>query len=207
MTFEILAITNRLLCPGGTDAFLRQIDKIAASGVKAVILREKDLPPEEYEALARDVSALCAARNVQFIVHSHIQTALNLRCPYLHLPLRLCAFAPRTFGSMRGEFTEKIGVSVHSQEEALLALEYGASWLIAGHVFSTKSKEGLEGRGLDFLAGICKLSSVPVYGIGGINEENISLVAKTGAAGVCLMSSLMQSPDPSALVKRLRDQG
>jgi thiamine-phosphate pyrophosphorylase len=46
-----------------------------------------------------------------------------------------------------------------------------------------------------------------VYGIGGITGNNIAAVAKTGAAGACLMSSLMQSPDPAALVKSLRSPG
>ena len=207
MTFDILSITNRLLCPGGTDVFLRQIEKIAASGVKAVILREKDLPREDYEALARDVSAICAAVNVQFIVHSHIQIARNLRCPYIHLPwslsaINLCAANLWLDVPLCDEFV----VSIHNQEEAQFALGHGASYLIAGHVFPTQSKEGLEGRGLDFLAEICKLSSVPVYGIGGISEVNISSVAKTGAAGVCLMSSLMQNPDPSAIIGKLRQR-
>jgi thiamine monophosphate synthase len=57
---------------------------------------------------------------------------------------------------------------------------------------------------LEFLAEICKASLVPVYGIGGIDENNISEVAKTGAAGACLMSSLMRSDDPSVMVERLR---
>ena len=199
MTLEILAVTNRLLCPGGT--FLKQIEKIAASGVSAVILREKDLNPEDYKILARDVSAICAAGSVKFIVHSHIQTARNLGCSYVHLP-----WSP-DFPSSHSAFTplhEKFGVSVHSSQEALYALEQGASWLIAGHVFPTQSKEGLESRGLDFLSEICSLSPVPVYAIGGINEGNISAVGSTGVAGVCLMSSLMEVADPLLVVDRLK---
>ena len=207
LTLDILAVTKRLLCPGGNDTFLRQLKKIASSGVKAVILREKDLSPEDYETLARDVSALCAARNVQFIVHSHIQIARNLRCTYVHLPWTVFRKSVK-IGAFE-EFMEnsgKIGISIHNQEEALFALEHGASYLIAGHVFPTQSKEGLEGRGLGFLTGICKLSPVPVYGIGGISEENISAVAKAGTAGVCLMSSMMQNPDPSATIGKLRQR-
>jgi thiamine-phosphate pyrophosphorylase len=217
--FEILAVTKRRLCPPGT--FLGQIEKIAASGIKALILREKDLSLEDYTALARDVMAVCAAKNVQFIIHSKIQAAIHLQCPYLHLPWQI--FEKDCLGSdislWRKNKTISFGVSVHNQEEAALAIEHGASWLIAGHIYVTQSKEGLEGRGLDFLAQLCTLSSelskrehlsspppgcVRVYGIGGINESNIKAIARTGAAGACLMSSLMLSPAPSALIRKLR---
>ena len=193
--FEILAVTNRLLCAGGKDAFLRQIEKITACGVKALILREKDLALKDYTDLARDVMALCAAKNVRFIVHSYIEAALDLHCPFLHLPWS--AFVLREKIGEKGSLS--FGVSVHSLEEARLAIERGASWLIAGHIFQTKCKQGLDGRGLEFLAALCKISTIPVYGIGGINEDNIATIAKTGAAGACLMSSLMQSEDPSVL--------
>jgi thiamine-phosphate pyrophosphorylase len=206
--FEILAVTNRLLCPPVEKNFWGQLEKIAASGVNGIILREKDLPPQEYEELARSAAALCAARNLRFIVHRLPQAALNLHCPYVHLPWSVFEENFRQTGTLLFSAKEKdllsFGVSVHNRKEAALALEYGASWLIAGHVFTTPCKEGMEGRGTEFLAEICKASSVPVYGIGGIDENNIKNLAKTGVAGVCLMSSLMQSPDPSVLVEKLK---
>jgi len=201
--FELFAITNRRLCPQGNANFLAQIEKIAASGVKAVVLREKDLSLKDYLALARDVFGICKARKVRFIVHGLPQAALELGCAYLHLPW--AAFEEH-FLSLDSPplWKEKgalsFGVSVHKTEEAAIAIAHGASWLFGGHIYATKSKDGLEGRGPEFLAELCNLSSVPVYGIGGINEQNITEIVKTGAAGACLMSSLMQSPDPCALI-------
>jgi len=209
--FEFLAITNRRLCPQGNAAFgnasfLAQIEKIADSGVKAIVLREKDLSLNDYLDLARSVLDICTARKVQFIVHGLPQAAMDLDCPYLHLPWT--AFKEHCVSSDSPSLWKKkgvlsFGVSVHSTEEAALAVAHGASWLIGGHIYTTKSKNGLEGRGTEFLAELCKLSSVPVYGIGGINEHNITEIFKTGAAGACLMSSLMQSFDPSALISEL----
>ena len=205
--FEFLAITNRHLCSKGNGAFLNasflaQIEKIAASGVKAVVLREKDLSLKDYLDLAREVFEICTAKNVQFIVHGLPQAALDLDCPYLHLP-----WAVFKENYIDSKSVLSFGVSVHNAEEAKFAIARGASWLIGGHIYNTKSKDGLEGRGPEFLAELCKLSSVPVYGIGGINENNITAIVKTGAAGACLMSSLMQSPDPSALISSLTNRG
>lgn len=46
----IIAVTNRQLCHGD---FLQQIERLAASGVAAVILREKDLSTAAYLELAQ----------------------------------------------------------------------------------------------------------------------------------------------------------
>jgi len=205
--FEFFAITNRRLCPQGNAVFmnaalLAQIEKIAASGVKAVVLREKDLSLKDYIDLAQDVLELCIARKIKFIVHGLPQAALDLGCPYLHLPWTVFK---ENCPSLKDNLS--FGVSVHNTEEAKLAIAQGASWLFGGHIYATKSKDGLEGRGPEFLTELCKLSPVPVYGIGGINENNITAIVQTGAAGACLMSSLMQSPDPAALISALTNRG
>ncbi|MDR1931250.1 MAG: thiamine phosphate synthase [Spirochaetales bacterium] len=184
--FEIIAVTNRLACAGD---FLQRIEAIAASGVSALMLREKDLSEEDYEALALQVFPLCGRRGVRFIAHQFSAVARRLGCGAIHLPLPV--FTKQTPEDLAGL---SVGVSVHSVEEARYAASRGAACVVAGHVFQTASKEGLEGRGLGFLAEICRAVSLPVYAIGGISEDNIDAVRKTGAAGACLMSAFMRPP-------------
>lgn len=86
-----------------------------------------------------------------------------------------------------------IGTSVHSLEEALEAERLGASYVTAGHIFSTECKPGLEPRGLTFLQKICEGVKIPVYAIGGIHPENLEKIAQTGAAGACMMSEFMRA--------------
>ena len=85
-----------------------------------------------------------------------------------------------------------LGASVHSVQEALEARELGATYVTAGHVFCTDCKKGVPARGLSFLREVCHAVDIPVYGIGGINEENYSEVLDQGAAGYCLMSEAMK---------------
>lgn len=83
-------------------------------------------------------------------------------------------------------------VSVHSQDEAIEAERLGADALIAGHIFVTDCKKGLEPRGLDFLRKICENVSIPVFAIGGIDDNNTELVKQAGAQGECRMSWYMK---------------
>ena len=79
----------------------------------------------------------------------------------------------------------------------------GCTYITAGHVFETDCKKGLPGRGLEFLRNVCVAVDIPVYGIGGIDSDNIALVRNAGVSGVCLMSSLMVTEDVTELMKTM----
>ena len=88
----------------------------------------------------------------------------------------------------------EIGCSVHSVEDALEAQKLGATYLTAGHIYTTNCKKGLPPRGLKFLWDVCDSVTIPVYAIGGIHPETeqISEVIARGAAGGCIMSDMMK---------------
>ena len=65
-------------------------------------------------------------------------------------------------------------------------------FLIAGHIFETDCKKGLEPRGTDFLKEICDNIKLPVFAIGGINETTVKQLQNINIEGVCLMSDLMK---------------
>ena len=82
-------------------------------------------------------------------------------------------------------YFDHVGVSTHSPEEASQAQRLGASHIFAGHIFPTDCKKGLEPRGLDFLDKMCRVSSLPVYAIGGIYLDRVDQVLARGAQMVC----------------------
>ena len=50
---------------------------------------------------------------------------------------------------------------------------------------------------------VCAAVNIPVYGIGGINTDNITSIRDVGAEGACLMSSLMETEDVTELMKAM----
>ena len=88
----------------------------------------------------------------------------------------------------------RIGCSIHSVEEAIMAEKLGASYITAGHIYATDCKKGLAPRGLDFLENVVRSVSIPVYAIGGIDIEGDRRkeVMIRGAAGSCIMSGMMR---------------
>ena len=193
---DILCVTNRKLC---REDFLTRIERIAACHPAGIILREKDLNPEDYKELAAAVMEICEQHGVKCILHSFPDVAISLQADAIHLPLHLLREMPQ---EQKAHF-RVLGASCHSVEDALEAQALGCTYITAGHVFETDCKKGLPGRGLDFLQNVCAAVEIPVYGIGGIASDNIALVHNAGASGACLMSSLMATEDVAGLLKAM----
>lgn len=185
---DIVCVTNRKLC---REDFLTRIDRIAACRPAGIILREKDLSEEEYRRLAAQLMEICARHHVQCILHSFVDVALQLQADAIHLPLPLL----RSMTEDEKSRFSILGASCHSVADAQEAQLLGCTCITAGHVFETDCKRGLPGRGLGFLQDVCRSVSIPVYGIGGIEPENIAQVRAAGASGACLMRSLMVCED------------
>ena len=181
--YRVLAITNRTLCK---EDFLTQIEKIARSNVDGIILREKDLTENEYYQLASQVIDICEHYKKRCILHTFIDIALDMKITNVHLPLRTAIEQSDKISRF-----EKVGISTHSIEDAIIAQRLGATYITAGHIFATDCKKGVPPRGLAYLKEVCNVVSIPVFGIGGITTENAKEVINHGAQGICMMSSLM----------------
>lgn len=184
--YKLACVTNRHLVKGD---FLLQIQNILKSRFKPdmLVLREKDLEEDEYIRLAGKVMEICQGSGTKCILHYFKDAALSLGADGLHLPYS-------SFMGMAADEKDKAGikgVSVHSAVEALNAQKAGASYIMAGHIYRTACKEGIEPRGTGFLKEICTTVNIPVYAIGGININNARECIEAGASGVCLMSWYM----------------
>lgn len=198
MKKQVICVTNRLLCHNN---FLEQIRKIAAGGIDAVILREKDLSQPEYHTLALSCFRICREAAVPLIINGFPEIALHLALP---MQLSFSDFLEYMSKDDCLKGTSPIGVSVHSVTEAKLAEAKGAAFLIAGHIFQTNCKPDLMPRGLAFLRQICMSVQTPVWAIGGITPKNATNIWEQGASGVCIMSSLMEAEYPERMIQEIK---
>lgn len=182
--------------------FLNSIELIAKSGVEAIILREKDLSEDEYFLLAKRVKEICDKYSKKLIIHNFIDAAKKLGIKNIQLPFSKF-IAEKNLNS---DF-ECIGTSVHTVEDAVLAEKSGADYIIAGHIFATDCKKGLAPRGVEFLEDVCKAVKIPVFAIGGIDDNSVSELCSINYknfAGVSVMSALMKSDNPQELVQKIK---
>ena len=195
-------ISNRKLCEN--ENLEKQIEKIFSVYQRKIILenfeivsltlREKDLNKNEYLKLVEKIYPICQKYRIDLILHQNYDLVLEdkYNVEGLHLSYN-------TFKSLNKNIREelikkykKIGVSIHSLDEAKEVESLGATYVVAGHIFKTDCKKGLEPRGLKFVENLSSILTIPIFAIGGINQENSHLVINSGAFGVCMMSSLMK---------------
>ena len=195
-------ITNRKLCEN--ENLERQIEKIFSAYEKKIILknfeivtltlREKDLDKNEYLNLVEKIYPICKKYRIDLILHQNYD--LNLDEKYniggIHLSYEIFKSLNKNIREKLIKKYKRIGVSIHSLEEAKDVENLGATYVVAGHIFETDCKKGLEPRGLNFIKELSSILTIPIFAIGGINEENSNLVLNSGAFGVCMMSSLME---------------
>ncbi len=195
----LICVTQKSLVQ---DDFILRMEKIISTRPFAIILREKDLPEDEYTKLAIEVVKICNQYEVDLFFNANIKFTVSLAEKYncgVHTSFE-------NFINYQNMIDVKLGVSIHSIEEAKTIATNklnNLNHVICGHVFDTKCKENLLPRGLDFLESIVNVLNLPVFGIGGISLENIADVLKTGAKGAAIMSSLMQCSDPIKLIDEL----
>lgn len=191
----LIVVTDREYSVGD---FEWRLGEIAKAEPKRIILREKKLGNEEYFALAKRCAGICKAYGVPLALNRWEEN--QFQTGHLHLPFAdFVRCAAHTAKQM------VCGVSIHSQEEATAAERLGAAYLVAGHIYETECKKGLAGRGLGFLEEICAAVSIPVYAIGGIAPDNAAYTIHAGAAGVCVMSGLMNCTEPYCTARKMMD--
>ena len=195
-------ITNRKLCEN--ENLERQIEKIFSAYKKkiflenfeivALTLREKDLYKNEYLNLVKKIYPICKKYRIDLILHQNYNLNLDKKYKIEGIHLSYDNFKSLNKNIREGLIKKykRIGISIHSIDEAKEVENLGATYVVAGHIFETDCKKGLEPRGLNFIKELSSILTIPIFAIGGINEENSNLVLNSGAFGVCMMSSLMK---------------
>ena len=90
-----------------------------------------------------------------------------------------------------------IGRSVHTPEEAAMAVSEGADFLVVGNIYATLSHPGRPAAGLTLVTQAAGLGR-PVIAIGGITPDRAAEVKAAGGYGVAAIRALWMAADPAA---------
>lgn len=183
--YKKICVTNRTLV--SDKSFEDKISEVLNNfDIDILILREKDLNTEEFLKLSEKIKKICDYNETEFYINSFYEIARKQNVKNIALPLRIA----ETAGDL-SDF-ENIIISIHDKDEIKRAENIGATALMFGNIYETNCKPGKAGRGVEKLKEIVALSSLPIYAIGGINDENQeSSVLQAGAKGIAKMSSYM----------------
>lgn len=185
----------------GRQSLAQQVESALKGGVTCVQLREKSLNEADFLKEALEIKALCKQYGVPFFINDNVDVAIRCGADGIHVGQEDTQAAQ--VRKLVGEHM-MIGVSVHSVEEALQAVENGADCLGVGAMFPTATKPDASAVPLDVLRDICQAVSVPVVAIGGIGKANLPQLSKAGVDGVALVSAIFAAEDIEQECRELR---
>jgi thiamine-phosphate pyrophosphorylase len=177
------------------------VEEALEGGATILQLREKNKSTMEYIELAEKVHALTKKYNVPLIIDDRIDVALAVGAEGVHLgkedmPI---ATARRILGD---DFI--IGATAKTVPWALEAYEGGADYLGVGAIYPTTTKVKTVLTSTETLADICKAVPIPVNAIGGLNKNNIDVLAGIPIAGICVVSAIMKAESPKTATIELK---
>lgn len=150
--------------------------------VTAFQFRVKGVDQHEAARLAAPLQAICAARDVAFIVNDSVALAKRLKADGVHLGQD--DGSPKQAREELGRLAQ-IGVTCHaSRHLAMEAGEAGADYVAFGAFFPSVTKDkgpDAERPEPELLSWWAKLFEIPCVAIGGITPENCRPLVEAGA--------------------------
>ncbi|GAD47318.1 thiamine-phosphate pyrophosphorylase [Caenibius tardaugens NBRC 16725] len=165
--------------------------------VTAFQFRVKNIDQHECARLAEPLQAICAARDVAFIVNDSIALAKRLGADGVHL------------GQGDGDLREarellgrdaQIGVTCHnSRHLAMEAGEAGADYVAFGAFFPTTTKEVEHRAEPEILTWWQTLFELPCVAIGGITPDNCVPLIEAGADFLAVSGAIWNGDEAAAV--------
>jgi thiamine-phosphate pyrophosphorylase len=181
----------------GGDFPERLARALEAGPVAAFQFRVKGLDEHAAARLAEPLQAICAEREVAFIVNDSISLAKRIKADGVHL------------GQEDGTIEEarqrlgreaQIGVTCHnSRHLALEAGDAGADYVAFGAFFPTQTKQTDYVATPDLLEWWQGLMEIPCVAIGGITPENCGPLVKAGADFVAVSGAVWSGDEVAAV--------
>jgi thiamine-phosphate pyrophosphorylase len=180
---------------------LARLEAVLAGGATVIQLRGKEVSAGRLHGEARRAHPLCRAAGVPLFVNDRADIALAAGTEGVHLgPEDLSPVVVRTFAP-----DLLLGVSARTPDRVALAERAGAAYLGVGAFRASRSKTGAVVIGPEGIAGIAGSTRIPVVAIGGLRPGDAPAVRGAGAAGMAVLSGIMEAEDPESATRRYRE--
>ena len=175
------------------ENLFEKVKNILEGGVKIIQLRCKQGRDSDNLKFAIKLRELCSDFGALFLINDRVDIALACKADGIHLGQGDIDIksARKILG-----YSKIIGISASNEYEINKAIQDGCDYLGIGPVFATTTKKEKVPLGIDTLKSLTKNISIPWFAIGGIKQENISLLKENNICKVAVIKDLINSKNP-----------
>lgn len=185
------------------EEFLYRVERALQGGATLLQLREKEKSTREYMELAKKVHMVAKRYQVPLIIDDRVDVALAVEAEGVHVGADDMPVADAR--KLMGE-NKIVGATAKTVLRAKEAFEQGADYLGVGAIYPTTTKVKTVLTSVGTLREICSAVPIPVNAIGGLNRDNIDILAGIPVAGICVVSAIMKADDPGQAAAKLKER-
>ena len=175
-----------------SETIFKQVEEALKGGATIVQLRDKKSTEEVVKQKALKLQKICEDYGTMFVLNDKIDLACEIKTHGLHIGKS----DHDKFDAIREKFDGIIGVSCYSDIEMAKDFEKkGADYVAFGSFFHSPTKPNSNIISLNILDEAKDKLHIPVCAIGGINTENIDLIAKRNPEMISVVSDIWSSDD------------
>ncbi len=180
-------ITYSSISKKGIDS---DVENAINAGCRIIQYREKKKKTKEMINEANKIREICKGKAI-FLINDRIDIALAVNADGVHLGQD--DISVNIARSILGK-NRIIGLTVHNVNEAILAKNQGVDYIGVAPIFKTNTKKDSKAPcGVKMIKDIKKSVDLPIFAVGGINENNVTDVIVNGADGIVAVSAVLES--------------
>lgn len=179
------------------------VEKMLKANIKLVQYREKDKTLLQKYRECKEIRQMTRDFGAKFIVNDDIELAVMVGADGVHIGQD--DFPVHEVRKIVGD-SIAIGLSTHSPEQAVAAVEAGVDYIGVGPIYKTYTKKDVcDPVGFDYLEYVAANIKIPFVAIGGIKSHNLADVVKRGAGCVAMVTEIVGAEDIGKKIEELRD--
>lgn len=174
------------------------INNFFENGLEILHLRK---PNKNYAQHMAYLSGINEVFHNKIVLHYEHDLAEDFMLKGIHIQEQPRLDMGEEFGLYVARFTSQgydVSTSFHNPSEIMLYKEVPLIYNLLSPVFTAISQPGIKGKAYD----VSEIT-VPVIGMGGVHDQNISEVKQLGYAGVGVLGGVWNAKDPKEACKAL----
>ncbi len=175
----------------------KMVTEVLEAGVEIIQYRDKNISKDVFLSNAKRLKKIVDSFGKTFIVNDYLDVALEIGAD-VHL-----GKTDDSIEDAKAAGVAVIGASAKTLLDAKRAIEKGATYLGVGSMFNTTTKDHAELITSSDLNEIIQNTDVPIYLIGGINEENCTELLGLNVDGICMISAITKDGKYKENVERI----
>ena len=171
------------------EDLLIRINNCIENGIKLVQFRAPNLAEEAFFNFAKKVFVRCEKKDVKLLLNTSYENYNKYQAYNFSDGLHLNSKEIKKFPLENSLDGVLISTSTHNYDELIYAENKKVDFVVLSPVKNTQSHPDSNPLGWDNFKSIADKSSIPVYALGGMNENDLKNAKTNGAQGIAAISA------------------